>query len=303
MNTLNKYFLAGGLLLLCACTKEDAKLPYSEITSFNIPYGDGQALSAAIDGQDIIVYWPFEEKMPAEIAPQITVSDQAAVKPASGAKVALSSATTYTVTAQDGSTVIYKIRIVSVQPTPIVTALQNEWFSFIGPGMKDGLAALYVIRDSSRTHLSLISTKGGKVPLTIDSITREKIYYTLPPVLDTGKYRMLLETGSFSLNGKMDLYYRPGEPELEDYGTLTLKRGQTFKLKAKNLNKIVSALILPDFVNQFDLEVISNTATEVTLRLPANVPAGTYTGGIAIEDEYYRYRNIYGIESPIIVTE
>ncbi|SEW26324.1 hypothetical protein [Chitinophaga arvensicola] len=303
MNTLNKYFFAGCLLLLSACTKENAKLPYSEITSFNIPYGNGQSLSAAIDGQDIIVYWPFEQQMPTEITPQITVSDQAAVKPASGAKVALSSATSYTVTAQDGSTVIYKIRIVSVQPTPVVTALQNDWYSFIGPGYKDKLDALYVIRDSSRTHLSVISGAGKKVPLIIDSITRERIYYTMPAVLDTGKYRMFLETGSFSFTGKTDLYYREHEPELEDYGNLTLKRGQTFTLKGKYLNKVTAALIMPDFVNQFDLEVISNTATSVTLRLPASVPAGTYAGGIAIEDLYYRYSNYYSIESPIIVTE
>ncbi|MFY0252481.1 hypothetical protein ACDQ55_00860 [Chitinophaga sp. 30R24] len=297
MNTLLKYFLfAVGMLLLHACTKEEAKLPYSSITSFTFTDANGAPLSAAISGQDIIIYWPFEQPLPTGITPQIAVSDEAVIKPASGAKVALSAATSYTVTAQSGSTTIYHLKIVAVQPSPDVKFLQADGYTFFYTNEETSFPALFLIQDTVRTHLSLLSCNGKKIPVAIKSITRDNIMYKYPAALDSGRYKLVLETGKYTITGKTDYYYRPNEPEFEIVQNLQLKRGQTFTLKGKYLDEITSAIMYSDV--EAAITVVSNTGTEATFRIPDNMPTGTYDG-IAILDRYYRYDNYYYMDAPL----
>jgi hypothetical protein len=301
MNTFSRFFFAGCLLLLTACTKEDAKLPYSQITAFTIKDADGNTLSAAITDQDIIVYWPFGQTLPADITPQITVSDQATIKPASGERVAFNGNATYVVTAQNGTTASYKIKIISNQPTPVLTGLQIG-SQFILPGTVMNINHLYLIQDKSRTHFSLISKKGEKLPCPVVDITRDRAGFTFPQTLDTGRYNLQVESGTYSAIVKTVFLYRAGFPELYDYGALTLKRGQTFTVSGNYLTQISKASLYLDFSKDRAIEVISNTATTVTLRIPLDFPVGTCEGGLGMTNVFYDVQDAIGYDTPIVIT-
>lgn len=302
MNTFNRFFFTACLLLLTACTKEDAKLPYSQITSFTIKDADGNTLSAAITDQDIIVYWPFGQALPADITPQITVSDQATIKPASGEKISFNGSATYVVTAQNGATASYKIKIISNQPTPVLTGLQTG-SQFIVPGTVMNINHLYLIPDKSRTHFSLISKTGEKLPCPVVDITRDRADFTLPQTLDTGRYNLQVESGTYSAIVKTVFLYRFGYPELYDYGALTLKRGQTFTVNGNYLTHITKASLYLDFSKDRPIEVISNTGTTVTLRIPPDFPVGTYQGGLLMTNVFYDIQDGVGYDTPIVITD
>src|SRR5690606_14000249 len=102
------FLLLAGFCLLASCKKEyeTAPTPYNEITSFKIAYLDGQdTLRAIIDGETIHIVWPatLDWPVPETVHPEIKISPDASVSPASGEAISLSSGTTYTVTAADGS--------------------------------------------------------------------------------------------------------------------------------------------------------------------------------------------------------
>ncbi|WP_160717644.1 hypothetical protein [Chitinophaga solisilvae] len=290
------------VLLVTACTKESEKLPWSLITSFQLADAGGNPLQAAITANEIIIYWPFGQPMPAEMTPVITVSEKAVVSPATGIKVPLKSGTNYAVTAENGNSTAYKVRIVSSQPYPVINT-PDMGYQFITPGIPTNLSALYVIPDPAQTHISLISAAGKKIPMAIDSITRERIYYKYPAPIDSGRYTLMLETGIYTINRKSDLYVRNTEPALEDYGQLRVKRGDTFTLKAQGLGVITEALLILNAQGETQrIEVIGNTQTAVTLKIPAAIPAATYAYGIVLNDRYYAYENYIGLEQPVTVT-
>lgn len=302
MNTFNRYFFACCLLLLNACTKEDAKLPYSQITSFIIKDADGNALSAAIAGQDIIVYWPFGQTLPADITPEITVSDKAIIKPASGEKIAFNGSAAYTVTAQNGTVATYKIKIVSNQPTPVINGLASGSY-LIYPGSTMNVSHLYLLLDTTRTHVSLISKTGQQLPCTIETLTRDRLLFAYPEAMDTGRYNLQIISGTYTTIVKAALLYRLGYPEIYDYGAITVKKGQTFTVTGSNLSQITKASLYLDFTHDRAIEVVSNTATTVTLRVPLDFPAGTCEGGLFLTNTFYDMEDGIGYDTPIVITD
>ena len=93
---------------------------YAEIKSFSVTV-DGKTYTGTIDGTEVSIVLPYGT---ATVNPKVTVSDKATVSPADGASVNLSSGTaTYTVTAENGQSVVYTVNAVI-------------------PASPDGLAAL-----------------------------------------------------------------------------------------------------------------------------------------------------------------
>ncbi|MCW3463114.1 hypothetical protein [Chitinophaga nivalis] len=306
MNIFRKYILPCAAVLfltaaflLQACTKETAKLPYTQLESFTIADAAGKPLSAAITGQDIVIYWPYEQTMPATITPQLTVTDKATVAPASGVAVPFVAGTSFTVTAENGTTTQYHLKIVSSQPQPVINLPAGSFINTF-PGSPGRLSAYYLLPDAVRTKLSFISTKGDKIPLRIDSIRRDMVYYTTPATLDTGMYKLMVQSGNHTVNPATMFLYMGEAPELDTYGDLRIKKGQTFTLKGQRIKTIKTAQLLANGDLGPSLEVVGSTATTVTLRVPDNMPAGTYDG-IFLGYRFYLIEDVFGAESPIVV--
>lgn len=302
MNTLNKYFLAGCVFMLCACKKETSRLPYNQITSFVIPDADGKSLAAAVSGQDIIVYWPFGQAQPAEVSPQITVTEKATVKPASGEKISFNGDAIYTVTAESGATATYRLKIVSNQPVPVIRGMDGG-SEQIGPGGTLYTGHLYLLQDKSRNKISLISKSGEQLPCIIKEITRDRFAFQFPAKLDTGRYNLQITSGNYTTIVKKIFLYRLGNPELYDYGQLTVKRGQTFTVNGNYISVVTKAVLYLDFSRSLPIEVVGNTATTITLRIPQNFPVGTCQGGMLLTNTYYNITDDFGLDVPVTITE
>lgn len=106
------------IAILCftfvSCEDEEPTVPQSdakEILSFVFADLD-PAVTASISGTDITASVPFGTDVTA-LAPTVTISSKATVSPESGTAQDFSSAVTYTVTAEDGTTVDYTVTVSS----------------------------------------------------------------------------------------------------------------------------------------------------------------------------------------------
>ncbi len=89
-----------------------------EITSFKFA-GLDPVVEGVMDGMNISANVPFGTDLTA-LVPTIEVSDFATVNPASGAAADFSSAISFTVTAQDGTTAVYEVTVTEL-PKPGIT--------------------------------------------------------------------------------------------------------------------------------------------------------------------------------------
>ncbi|WP_144264106.1 hypothetical protein [Filimonas lacunae] len=274
-------------LFLAACQKDYQDSPYNKLESFTIQNTAGSALSASIAGNDIIIYWPSYQAMPDSITPVITFSKNAIIKPASGVKVAFDSTTTYTVTAQDGSQFVYRLKIPEYQPIPYIS-------SFTSITYKDMklvrvltntvvINGNYFIADTSKTHAFLVmSGDGTEKPITINSI--QKIGLVLEPLsrfnFATGtSFKFKVVTGNRTVVSTDALIVAPAVPAFTlPTAATSVKSGTTFTLVGTNATYINGAKIgtTASSTTLYSLEVVGTTATSVTFRVPESVPLGEY---------------------------
>ena len=133
-NNFKIYPILGLMLLLlvwaCSKTEDIPAVPKSsakDISAFAFS-GLNPAVNASISGTTISVAVPMATDITA-LAPSITVSAKATVSPASGAAQNFSSAVTYTVTAEDGTTQKYTVTVTKTAD-PKSTAKDILTFSF-----------------------------------------------------------------------------------------------------------------------------------------------------------------------------
>ncbi|GGH23982.1 hypothetical protein GCM10011418_31570 [Sphingobacterium alkalisoli] len=181
--TMKKYlypvaylFLLIGTGVLGSCSKEyeTAPTPYTEITSFKIGYYNGQdTIAGIIDGSTIHIVWPgsTEWPIPETVNPEITVSRNATVSPASGASIPLEDGTTYTVTAQNGTAKTYTIKLINgallpsfVDETAINVQVGAKYTINLFNTAGDGSDSLFLVNDNNEEfkviHSAQVSVGG-----------------------------------------------------------------------------------------------------------------------------------------------
>ncbi|QIH34395.1 hypothetical protein [Sphingobacterium sp. DR205] len=164
--------LTMGVTLFSACKKEYeiAPTPYTEITSFKIPYNAGKdTIVAAVDGETIYVSWPgsTEWPVPETVAPIINISKNASISPASGTAIALKDGLQYQVKAQDGTLKTYTIKLSNGALLPSfqdeetqVTAIvgQSSFYIRMNNLALDGSDNLYLVDDQNKSYKLILNT-------------------------------------------------------------------------------------------------------------------------------------------------
>lgn len=280
----NKYILLLALLTMMACKKEtvESAYPYTSILSFTVPVADAStgSIEAAVYDQTLTLYWPDYLERPDSIAPEIIVSGRASVQPASGTQVALKDGLRYTVTAQNGQTATYILKLVINQKEPQFSAttvsipLYNRYAA-------NGLV-YDLFPDQERTQLFAISAAGTEYRLPIVSVSRTGIVFFADAYTgaapDTGWHRLKVINADRTATSTDPLvYFSAADPApyifQERTDTLVLQPGATFTLPVRYLNGYtVSRVRLGDP----DLEIVSTTANTVTLRVPDGMSPGLY---------------------------
>lgn len=322
--TLYSACLTMALLLATACDTEyeNAPYPYKELLTFSFT-ADGTSIDAAIAEGQILLYWPHSLALPATITPQLSVSEKATVTPASGTAIPLQDDVTYTVKAEDGSTATYAVKVIVNQP-PL--ALDNENPAVVSFGRPADIRGTNILLDASRTSISLIAADGKETQMVIDTIVDgfgtgfgSNILIQLPEegttTLDTGWYKIKVTTGvRTATTSNPVLYIRYRYPAFDVIAnSITVHRGETFTLTGQHFRQLEDARVLVQDGSEeyYTLTKVSYTSTEVTYRIPEDMPVreyftilpgitDTFSGNLEYTYQLYSYPNVH---PQLIVTE
>lgn len=285
------FMLIGMAFSIGGCKKEFVNLPSTnaEIESFSIPLTNDTESKVAIDQENLTLYWSEEYwgTLPDSIAPIIIVSANSTITPASGIKVALTDGMTYSVTAADGTTVTYTLKLVNNQANPVFTKEVEQTlyrgFSTAGINLNSSLAN--ILWDVSKTRLYLIDPTGVefRMPITFintTSVSSSAVPYSGALQSDT-QYKVKIVSGYRSIESSKAIFTTKSEGNVEQVPQLfnlempvSIKRGETMVLKGRNLDVHLFNFIRLDFSVQ-NLEIISISSNEITVKVPNDYPMGS----------------------------
>lgn len=280
--------VVAAVLLACwmiagACSKErvDAPYPYHELKTFKVVAATGDTIQAAVADGSIILYWPFDEPVPATITPLIAVSDKATVSPAAGTAIAIKDSVSYVVTAQTGATASYKLRVIVNQPELQINS-GTDMAGQLGANLSIG-GITYVIPDVSVTSAYLVSAKGEETKCTINGFTElganDYALEMATPDVDTGSYKLKVISATKMVTSDkafVKVIY-PLPSVVAPATAITVKRGQTFTLNGSNMRGMLAGRArLTGGQLYYDLELAEFNLTSVTYRIPADFPLGNY---------------------------
>lgn len=262
--------------LFAACSKtvyDQETRPYTDIISFYIEgqVAGKQQLQGVISNDSIVVYWNPEVAQPSNIVPTIQVAAGASISPASGTSVAFSNDTKYTVTAENGDTKEYTLRIKTNRELPILTAVVasfdnifpiEEYYWRITPnsqatsGVFFNMLGEYFLATGNKEDIKVYMQRlhdGYEVDLAIDqeSISNTSLKVELPKFsnqLDTGRHRIWVQVGDLVSESK-DIFMRTPslqqvttvEGQLKERGT-PVHAGQNVTINYKYVDQLEGAI-------------------------------------------------------------
>jgi hypothetical protein len=264
------------LLIFSACKKEYPDYPYNTITSFRVQDNSGAVLSASIDSNSIIVYWPPLQTVPDSITPVVSISDRAVLTPASGMKIPFKEGFTYTVKAQDGSTQTFILKPVINQP-PVQVLDVYPLTGPYGTDLSFRITGQYFIPDTTRTAVYLVAAGNGRQTKAVIQlpVSSSQINFTVN-LPDTGKYAVRLVTGLQTVAaGTLNMTMPP--PQLTFPSGATVQRGGTLTITGKYLTAVTAVVAYDaDFGGPYPLTIVSKTDTSITVQIPADLNPGEY---------------------------
>ncbi|SES11788.1 hypothetical protein [Pedobacter rhizosphaerae] len=299
----NNYLFAGrtiallmlfmSLLVFQACKKEYTDYPYNTIENFNITTTDGSKIEASIVGQDIIVYWPPFQDVPASITPNIIVSERASISPASGTAVPFKTGKAYQVTAEDGSIKKYQIKAIVNQPDLGTFNVVNET-SVVNDAtlIRYGTSILlnskgYIYTDTAKTHLYMVTNDGKQTQLKVEitSNNGETLIKAVDPLIEekwpaSTKFKLKLVSGYRTATSTETYTVAPLAPVMSAafFTAKTVKRGDSFTITGVvDASYFTSAGLSTAFAGTYYPLIISaKTGNSITFTIPADFPLGTY---------------------------
>lgn len=140
-------------ILLSACEKEYVDSPYNAIERFTVKDNTGTEYRAVIKDDTLMIYWAQFAELPDSIIPEIIVSENAKITPASGEKVSFKEGVQYTVVAQNGTSKVYTLKPLNNQPPPVLTIYTTT----VVRGDYLVLGDEYFVPDTTLTKLYLVN--------------------------------------------------------------------------------------------------------------------------------------------------
>ncbi|WP_214227536.1 hypothetical protein [Pedobacter sp. B4-66] len=273
------------LLVFNACKKEYPNLPYTDILSFSIKDANGEALKAAVENGQIIIYWPPGQAVPATVTPQFTIADKATASPATGAAVPFSNNTTYTITAENGTKATFKLKIVMNTPIPLLGGvygvLNFNDKAFMTPVDQISIIGDYFDATPGNTKVILVNTNNQESEARITAIN--EISINALPEIPVGNYKAI----KVVVNGKSVSYLqdfaiventKPNIPSTFFKETMTLKQGDLLTInEGVNLQNINNVELYNNTTRAYISVTINEAKTgSITLKIPEDFPLANY---------------------------
>ncbi|WP_442587403.1 hypothetical protein ACSBL2_15270 [Pedobacter sp. AW31-3R] len=273
------------LIILAGCKKEYQEYTFKDIISFNMEDAHGEPLKGFISNNEIVINWPVEQELPDHISPQINIAERARISPASGTEVKLENGTTYTVTAEDGSTEVYKIRLVlkSIPPFIRQTSLRtgnSKVFALQSASVT--ISGDYFNPNLEKTKVFFIDAQNVETQAVVSRLTEISITTKVPFELGTYKMKVVSNTDTIFYADAFDViavYAAPTLPYNALAVPLVLKRGDSFTVTGGTLLSGVNTAQLGSFtlpVSTANLIVTQATNESVVFKVPDTTPIGVY---------------------------
>ena len=252
-------------IILQSCNKteyEQEARPYMDILSFEFENQamDREKVYGLISDDSIIVYWRPDIEQPATVTPTIQVSTGASIHPASGVSVSFSEGTTYTVTAENGQSKEYVLKVKTNREVPILSAIVGN-FDYLNIVDQGSWTVAPINQEKSGAYLNFLGeyflTTGDAsdikvymqrlhdgyefdLPINMETVTHTSMQVEMPKFstqLDTGRHRVWVQIGDLvsdskdifmraphlALHGKIDAEFLQMNSEIYTGQTLTLK--------------------------------------------------------------------------------
>lgn len=266
--------------IMISCKKEHEQYSYTGIYSFSfVDAANGNNGIAYIntDSNTIEVNWLYEWKSIDSISPVITLAPGATIEPASGRRVAFKDGITYTVTAQNGTSKVYVLKKIVKQPKPaFVFAVDSV---LIRQGGITSATVLNVINDTTQTALFLVNKRTSiNNPIRISAITEQGIGFSIPASIDTGYYTLRLQTGLYTIDAPVVYRVMLPVPTIASTSpTANIKIGDNITFTGKGFGEIAEVWCSTSFAGTYyRFPVVAQTATTITIQVPANAVTGAY---------------------------
>lgn len=276
--------LATLALTIAGCKKEYQQLPYADIISFSISDAKGEVLKGALEKNEIILYWPPEQPVPDYITPVIKVAEGATVSPASGTKVEFKEKTTFTVTAQNGKTTVYKIKPMINSVLPYIKSLSGfrtiNQKTILVNGDILTITGDYFSTEKDKTKLFLISKENIEVELKGLMVNPFEIRIAIASL--KGAYKGLkLQSNDRTILTEKDFVLIDDpmpfiSPDLFE-SVQTLKRGARITVTGgRNLKAVNKVELMSTGSQLYELKIIESDQERMVIEVPADFPVGQY---------------------------
>ncbi|PWV50792.1 IPT/TIG domain-containing protein [Chitinophaga sp. S165] len=280
----------GAFLLLQGCSKteyEYEKRPYKNIETFALVGYAGDSINATINNGEIIIYWAAETNIPATIKPNIVVSPSATISPASGTEVVFSTATIYTVTAEDGSKQTYRLKPVINHAVPRISQISPNNLHWISGTQVNVSGEYFLSGDTADVHVYAERLSDGfefDLPIDYTKLTMTNIVANLPEysdILDTGVHKIRVKIGNrisdeklvnirmpdIDFSGLLHLTFENAGQQVSAGDSVTLKfwddyNGNVSKWYAKKFTK----LVIENY--QFEANALIQTDSTIKFKIP-----------------------------------
>ncbi|QEH41145.1 hypothetical protein [Chitinophaga sp. XS-30] len=269
------------ILSALSCKKEYEQYGLNGISSFAFADTANAKTHTAyidMDSSAIVISWLYQWKDVDSIAPVITLPEGAVISPESGTAVAFRNGTEYTVTAQDGTKRTFRLKKALMQPIPSFSIFGDSMI--VRKGTSNGFMVSNAITDLAHTSGALVNNATAAVTgVNISTITSERIGFDIPLELPTGYYTFRLTTGRYTMDADMVLHILSPIPTITSTAPAAdLQAGDLITFTGKGYGDIAAVLCSLSYNGEYiPFAVESQTATTLTVRVPADAPAGTYT--------------------------
>ncbi|MES2454657.1 MAG: hypothetical protein V4594_03915 [Bacteroidota bacterium] len=284
MKTKYLYLLIASLLIFNACKKEYPNLPYTDMLNFSLKDANGETLKAAIENGKIIVYWPPQQALPATITPEFSIAEKAKVSPASGTAVAFNDQTAYTITAENGTSATYQLKVVVNSPIPVLTGVfgiqtyNSKVFAI--PASPISITGDFFDVAAGKTKVTLLGTNDQEIEARVSNATEVSI--EAYPEAPLGNYKgVKVVVSGKSVTHLQDFALiadnRPNLPVTTIQQPITLKQGALLTITAgKDLQNINKAELYNLTTRKYISIIVKEAkAGSLILQIPEDFPVGS----------------------------
>lgn len=289
---MRKFNLAIQLFLLftflISCSDKEEVKPVTEeksdaksVVSFTLT-----ALTPKVVGvideatQTISVVVPFDTDV-TSLAPTIQVSDKAVVSPASGAAQDFSSPVKYKVTAEDGSSQEYEVKVAVEAQTGPTISLEPH----VGAREVEQGAFLFVYgenfgTDASKAKIILESTSSETVielPALAPLFSDARIVVSIPEDAPLEDYKVKVVVNNQSAYMEEVFTVVLPKPEIEEIAPLTVIRGEAIVISGKYFAEAGNEVIISKGTSKTSILILSESTTTIEARISSSQEPGEYS--------------------------